>query len=757
MSAEPRLAVACAPICPEHVRKRDGTTIQAFNQAKIHHAIEAAWLEARKVADADAIASVREHVLFALPSGTIDVEQIQDCVEICLMKAGYLDVAKAYIVYRDRRAEARRARQGVDPQAIADYIHLSKYARHLPDEERREVFEETVARVEAMHLRRFPQLESEIRRAFDHVRAKRVLPSMRSMQFAGPAAEANNLRIYNCSATLIDRPRAFAEVLYLLLCGCGVGYSVQFEHVDQLPKMGFVDEDVVVHVTVPDTIEGWADALFALVHSHIHGYFVEFNYSQIRAKGTPLKTSGGQAPGHMGLRKALEQIRAILGAAAGRKLRPIECYDVLCHAADAVLSGGVRRSATICLFSPEDSEMMYAKTGDWWKKAPWRTNSNNSVAFLRHKVEERQFKRVFEMTRDFGEPGFVFLSDRDHATNPCAEIGLAPTLEITEEIARRRGLSQDLIGHVATGFAFCNLCTINAAAISDEAEFLEAARAATLIGTLQASYTSMPYLAWVSEEIAQRDALLGVSITGMLDNPTLACDPGLQHKAAQEIKRWNEIYAADIGIRAAARTTCVKPEGTGSLVLRAVAPGHHAHHARRYFRRVIAKPTEPVFQFFRSHNPSQCVKKPNGDYVIEFCIEAPPEAILKEDFTALEFLEMVRSTQRHWVIPGTRDTHAGLHHNVSNTVQVQDHEWAPVADYLWTHRGEFTAVSLLPATGDKLYSFAPFEAVTTEADETRWNQILANYRPVDYRQMHEANDETRPTQEVACAGGACLL
>lgn len=744
---------------PVSVRKRDGATIQAFNTHKIHKAIEGAWIECRGVSDSAAITMIRERVLFSLPTGTVDVEQIQDAVEICLMKAGYHDVAKAYILYRNRRTEARVARRGADPHAISNYIHPAKYAQHIPGLRRRELFHETVDRVEGMHLRRFPQLHDDIRWAFDLVRDKRVLPSMRSMQFGGPAIEANHNRLYNCAFTLVDRQRVFAEVLYLLLCGSGVGFSVQYEHVDKLPKLVRVDEDAVVHHTIGDTIEGWADALDELIRSHIYGYYVEFDYSRIRGKGQPLKTSGGKAPGHLDLKKALDRIRGVLTAAAGRRLRPIECYDILCHAADAVLSGGIRRSAMIALFSPEDSEMMYAKTGDWFPKTPWRQNSNNSVAVLRNRVREDQFKRVFEMTKEWGEPGFVFIDHIDYGVNPCVEIGLYPVLQVTKEIAERRGFAEEMIGRELTGVAFCNLTTINAAKFESVDDFIVAARAATIIGTVQAAYTTMPYLGWISEEIAQRDALLGVSMTGMLDAAAISCDPVNQRRVATQIVEWNREFAAKIGINPAARTTCVKPEGTASLEVGGVASGHHAHHARRYFRRVVAKENEPVFQFFRSKNPHQCVRKPDGNWVIEFCVEAPEGAILKDDLSAIEFLEMVRSTQQNWVVPGTArpDLQPGLSHNVSNTVQVRDDEWQDVATYLWKHRDEFAAVSLLPATGDKLYAFSPMEAVVTDADEARWNQIIAHSVPVDYTEMVEDEDTTDLAGEVACAGGACVL
>jgi ribonucleoside-triphosphate reductase len=732
---------------PATVRKRDGRTTQPFDVGKIENAVRKAWLEAEGKIDEEELHRVATFVTATLPE-TADVEQIQDAVEVALMRAKKFAVAKAYIIYRQKRTEARAERRRPDTLAVSEYIHASKYARFLPDQLRREVYLETVAREEGMHLRRFahiPELLPLITRAHDLVREKKVLPSMRSMQFGGAAIEANHNRIYNCSATLIDRPRAFAEAMFLLLSGCGVGYSVQFDHVEKLPVLADIDEKKVIHHVIADTIEGWANALDALINSYIGGYNVEFSYHQIRGAGAPLKTSGGRAPGHLKLKLALERVRKVLHSAQGRKLRPIECHRILCHAADAVLSGGIRRSAMICLFSLEDSELMHIKTDrDWYDKEPWLANANNSVVLKRDEVKEKHFKRIFTMTRNFGEPGVLFVSDYNHVTNPCAEIGLDPVL-----------VNED--GTTSTGWAMCNLCEINAAKLTSYEDFEQAAWAATLIGTLQATYTDMPYLGKVTEAIVRRDALLGIGMTGMQDAPHIACNSAFQRTVAAKVVEWNKEWAALLGINQAARTTCVKPSGTTSLELGVVGSGIHPHHARRYIRRVTADELEVVFQAFKAVNPHMCVRQPNGKWSIEFPVQAPDNAVLKEDLTAEQFMEMVRSTQQNWVVPGaTRPSHVpGLSHNVSNTIEVRPHEWAEVADYLWRHRDSFTGVSLLSNTGDTDYAFAPFEAVRTEAQERRWNELVAKYVPVDYLGMFEAEDGTSLTSEAACANGAC--
>ena len=733
----------------KQVRKRDGSTLQDFELTKISDAIENAWLEVKQSVDRERISSVVSFVSSSLIDPILDVEKVQDAVEIGLMRLNEYEVAKAYILYRANRAAARRVRREPDPRAISEYIHASKYARFLPMEFRRELYHETVARGEAMHIERFrhiPGMEDKIRMAYDRVRSKRVLPSMRSMQFGGAAIVANNNRMYNCTATLIDRPRVFAEAMFLLLSGCGVGYSVQFDHVEKLPPVAFVDQKRIVHHVVQDTIEGWAEAVDALIDSYFTGYHVEFSYHLIRGAGTPLRTSGGRAPGHMKLKEALERVREVLHSAQGTNLRPIQCHRILCHLADAVLSGGIRRSAMICLFSLDDSEMMNAKADrDWFTKSPWFANANNSVVLLRDGVQEKQFRRIFSRTRNFGEPGILFVSSIDHVTNPCCEIGLDP-------------IFVDADGNRHTGWAFCNLCEINAAMIRTIDDFLDAAWAATLIGTLQASYTDMPYLGWVSESIAKRDALLGIGMTGMQESP-IACDPVHQQNVAKLIVLWNRTFAEAIGINPAARTTTVKPSGTTTLELGIKASGIHAAHDRRYIRRVIADELEVVFQKFRATNPRMCQLMPNGKWVIEFPVEVAPDARIRSDFTAISFMEQVLSTQRNWVIPGTARESAvpGLRHNVSNTVTVRDDEWDAVQDFIWSNRADLTGVSLLSDYGDIVYPFAPFESIKTEAQERRWNELIEAYSPVDYTSMYEMEDSIDLMQEAACAGGSCNI
>lgn len=744
------------------VKKRDHATVD-YDSSKIYNAIEKA------VKNSVQATIVPQHIVVIIKDITakidniilgyqhrgkeeVDVELIQDLVEQQLMGAGLYDVAKSYILYRDEHNKARNHRLRPDASAIQDYMLTSRYARFLPEQGRRETFAEAVGRVRDMHLRRFPIAEADIRWAFEQVLDKRCLPSMRSMQFGGKAIESNHARMYNCTFGICDRVEFFAEGLFLLLCGTGVGFSVEFEHVEKLPALAAsIDEGSVVHFNIPDTIEGWADAMQALIDSYIKGELVEFNYSEIRPRGAKLSTSGGRAPGHVPLRRALERARVILDGALGRKLKPIEAYDIMMHAADAVIAGGVRRSATICLFSTDDGEMMNAKRGNWFEENPQRGRSNNSVKLIRNETSKAQFMRIFQKQKEWGEPGFYFASDLSHGCNPCCEIGLNPHLEVTDDEGNVT---------IESGWQFCNLTEINGARLLSEEDFRIAVRAATIIGSLQAAYTTFPYLGQTTETLCRREALLGVSITGMMDSPAFALDPVLQQKMAKYAIEVNREITKKIGTEPAARLTCVKPAGSTSLLL-GTASGIHPRHARRYFRRVQANKTDPVYKHFNEVNPHQCEESVwsanKTDDVITFCVEAPEEAILRGEMSAMQLLKHVHSTQQNWVVPGTArpELNPGLYHNVSNTLTVRDNEWEQVADYIWDNRADFTGISMLAATGDKMYQQAPHEEVITAQDETLWNELIAKFKPVDFTQMSEAEDVTNLQGEIACAGGSC--
>ncbi len=713
--------------------------------------------------------------LFYQKNTTPTSDELQDLTEKMLAAEGEFAAAKAYILYRSRKNDARLNRY--PSNGLQEYIFISRYARHDASLQRRETWDEAVNRVAAMHHQRYAalgdhDLHAAIDDAFEAVRRKEVLPSMRSLQFGGPAVFAHEARLFNCSFTHINRLRAFQESFYLLLVGCGVGFSVQKCHVSQLPPLaprGHDDDLAVRHHHIIDTIEGWCDALGALLDAYVHGHVIEFNYSAIRPRGTALRTSGGKAPGHLPLKRALQSVEELLRTSAGRRLEPVEAYDILMHIAGAVLAGGVRRSATIALFSADDDKMMQAKTGDWFKTHPHRSASNNSAVLIRSRVTQQEFLRLFECQKQFGEPGFFFADHEDYGANPCVEIGLHPVFQVIsrDDIAKlnARGIHTDdagrplRIGSRLHGFQMCNLTTINGALVRTEEDFTRAARAASIIGTLQAGYTNIPYLGAVTQLINEREALLGVSICGIMDSPKVLLEPQILQRAAALVTETNADFAARLGIRAAARTTCLKPEGTTSLLL-GTGSGIHPRHSRRYFRRVQASRLDPVYQLFKHHNPHLCEPSAYGkrtDDVITFPVESPADAILRDQLDAVRFLELVRLVQENWVLPGT--SHAayspGLAHNVSNTVTVQDGEWDAVAAFIWENRTRFTGVALLQSFGDKAYVQAPLESVQTAADAQRWNLLACN--PVPYTELEEQHDETKLAQVVACAGGQCEL
>lgn len=785
------------------VNKRDGRIVE-WNRQLIVRAMLLAFHSCQQTATADEVDSLAENVEQVVHDSHGDsphVEQIQDKVEQVLM-AQYPDVAKAYILFRDHRAKLRAERLTPDATAIQDYIHAAKYARWDQNLGRRETYSETVYRVKAMHRQKFADclarsidLRGDLDFAFDMVEAKRVLPSMRSMQFGGGPILRRNVRMYNCAFTHADRLRFFGEMLWVLLAGAGGGFSVQHHHVERLPAVLPMDRTKVAHFVVPNSCMGWADAVNHLVRcAYITGEFPEFAYHEIQPEGSPLN-SGGKAPGHLGLKKALEAFRRILEAAAYRQLRPIEIFDAVCHLAEAVLSGGVRRSSLICLFSLDDTEMMVAKAHGNYRPLgspdgpfrEWRANANISAVCPRDGTTWHQFKRLVSLSKQYGEPGFYFTFDLDYGCNPCGEIGMMPRLrrEYPEvdrsldfdwqqykdatELSRQeclpdRPMNEDPVdwsvrqyGHT-TGWQFCNLCEVNLAACQTTEDLMEAARAAAIIGTFQAAYTDFWYLGPVTEEIVRRESLIGVGLTGMQDRPSIAFDVLTLTRAADLVKYTNEKTAKALGIRPAARCTTVKPSGTASLELGCVGSGIHPHHARRYFRRVTANPNEAPFLHFREVNKHMCRKKPNGDWVVIFPVQAPTDAGTVKQTPAAEFMDQVFTVYEAWIEPGTRKASSealnpGLRHNVSCTVAYDPEEWEDVMLMAWNNRHRVTAMTFLANYSDKEFPFAPREEVKGEADEALWRNLVSLYRPVDWKEAREREDGT--AFGPACEGPLC--
>jgi len=696
------------------VKKRDGTIVE-YDRLKIAEAMKKAFLSEQGSIHPETLGRLTTQIEEVLHDG-ISVEEIQDIVEGVLM-GEFQGVAKAYILYRQHRTELRETVP--DPDAVADYIHASKYARHLPDEKRRETFIETVTRVKQMHLDKFPDLKEDIDTAFAFVYAKKILPSMRSMQFAGKAIAYENARMYNCTFTLVDRPRVFSEILYLLLCGCGCGFSVQKHHVSQLPTLSKINMRLIYHHKIADSIEGWATAVEALMNGYIKGYYVQFDYSAIRPAGSPLRRSGGRAPGHLSIKNSLEKMENILKEAQGRHLRPVECYDIICHLSSAVLAGGIRRSSLIALFSQDDEEMLHSKDGIFTSH---RALCNNSVVF-NSKTTEQEFLDVMNLNRtNFGDPGFVFIDHPDMGCNPCGEITIYPKFAGT------------------TGFGFCNLVEINTAKCETEFQLAEAIRWATFIATLQASYTDFKYLRPESKMIADRDALIGVSLTGIYDS-TIDFTSHLLERMSAIVIDTNEETAMRIGIGIAVRCTCIKPSGTASLELGGISSGIHPNHARKYFRRITANPLEPIAQYFRQINPDMISVKPDGDWCITFPITGHYEPV-----TAIEFLEKIKHFYDNWILPGSRD----LHHNISCTITVAENEWDDVFKFAFQYKP--SGMTFLPAQSDKDIPYCPREKVT-DTDAARYIDLVRNYTPIDYTTLVEESDAT--IQGAACEVELC--
>jgi ribonucleoside-diphosphate reductase alpha chain len=642
-------------------------------------------------------------------------------------------------------------------EEMANFTFTTKYAKYDEKKKRRETWDETVSRVEKMHLKKFNFLsekdKQEISKAFDFVRSKRITPSMRSMQFGGKAVEAHNGRIFNCAVRHVDSLRSFAESFYTLLCGTGVGFGLTNFFLNRLPDFVNANDKTgtVITYVVQDSIEGWSDSIEALLNCYFKntpysGRKIVFDYSRIRPKGAKLKTGGGKAPGYKGLKNCHKKVKMLLDSLIEEKkqirLKTIDAYDILMHCADAVLSGGIRRSACSVIFDASDEDMMNAKTGKWFEENPQRARSNNSAIIIRDKTSYKDFCKLIEKTKQFGEPGFLYVIDEKQLLNPCFEISFIP-----------------MTSDGRCGFQFCNLTSINGAKVTSVEEFKEASWAASLIGTLQAAYTTFPYLGHTSEELTKEEALLGVSITGMMDNPDILFNSKFQKEAAKVAVETNKEWAKKIGINQAARVTCIKPEGTNSIVLSA-ASGIHPHHARKYFRRIQVNKDDNVYKYFKMFNEHACEESVwsanKVDDVITFPIEISEKAKIKSDLSAIEHLKLIKLTQENWVNSGTTDTNKKpLNHSVSCTVIVKDEEWEEVTQFLFKNQKDFTAVSLLPFSGDKIYQQAPMEAVVTPEDEEKFNKLVQNWTKVEYKKLEEEDDATNHSAEVACAGGAC--
>ena len=613
----------------------------------------------------------------------------------------------------------------ISNRILSEITVYMKYAKYIPELKRRETWHELVTRNMEMHIKKFPKLEKEIRENYMYVYKKQVLPSMRSMQFAGKPIEISPNRIYNCAYAPVDDWRVFSEIMFLLLGGTGVGYSVQKHHVDVLPEIRKPSKDRGRRWLVADSIEGWADAVKVLVKSYFYGgSHIKFDFSDIRPKGARLVTSGGKAPGPQPLKECLIKIEGILDSKNnGDRLRPIEVHDMVCHIADAVLAGGIRRAALISLFSATDEEMIGCKSGQWWEHNPQRGRANNSAVLMRHKITKDYFMDLWKRIEasGAGEPGIYLSNDKDWGTNPCCEIALRP-------------------------FQFCNLTEVNVSNVVSQEDYEDRVKAASFIGTLQAGYTDFHYLRPIWQRTTEKDALVGISMTGIGSGAVL----GLNMKAAAKVvKEENKRVADLIGINPAARTTTVKPAGTTSLTL-GTSSGIHAWHNEYYIRRVRVGKNESIYSHLKN-NHGELVEdeyfRPHDTAVIGIPQKAPEGSILRNE-SPIQLLERVKRVQQEWVKPGHRS--GSNAHNVSATVSIREHEWPAVGEWMWENKEYYNGLSVLPYDGGT-YIQAPFEDCTKE----KYEELMATLKDVDLSKIVEVDDNTDLSGEVACAGGAC--
>jgi ribonucleoside-triphosphate reductase len=615
----------------------------------------------------------------------------------------------------------------ISNRILSDITVYMKYAKYMPELNRRETWQELVTRNMEMHIKHYPHLEKEIRENYMYVYKKQVLPSMRSMQFAGKPIEISPNRIYNCAFAPIDDWRVFSEIMFLLLGGTGVGYSVQKHHVEVLPEIQKPNKERGRRWLVADSIEGWADAVKALVKSYFFGgSHLEFDFSDIRPKGARLITSGGKAPGPQPLKECLIKLEGILDAKEnGEKLRPIEVHDMVCHIADAVLAGGIRRAALISLFSATDDEMIGCKSGAWWETNPQRGRANNSAVLLRHKITKDYFMDLWKRIEasGAGEPGIYLTNDKDWGTNPCCEIALRP-------------------------FQFCNLVETNVSNVVSQEDYNDRVKAATFIATLQAGYTNFHYLRPIWQRTTEKDALIGISMTGIGSGAVLKMD---MKAGAKIVKEENKRVAELLGINSAARTTTVKPAGTTSLTL-GTSSGIHAWHNDYYIRRVRVGKNEAIYTYLRDNHPELIEDeyfRPHDTAVIGIPQKAPEGSILRNE-SPIQLLERVKKVHQEWIKPGHRS--GSNSHNVSATVSIREHEWPAVGEWMWENRDHYNGLSVLPFDGGS-YIQAPFSDCTKE----EYEELMKVLHDVDLSKIVEIDDETDLSGELACSGAGCVL
>jgi len=608
-------------------------------------------------------------------------------------------------------------------QALSAVTVFSKYAKYIPSKQRRETWDEIVNRYEDMMIAKYPLMSQAIVETAKMIREKKILPSMRALQFAGAAAEVNNARIYNCCYLPIDSIHSFSESMFLLLGGTGVGYSVQTHHVDQLPEIKRPTKSR--NYLIEDSIMGWADAVKMLMKAYLAGGTLpKFDFRAIREKGATLVTAGGKAPGPEPLKLCLAHVQAILDRKHdGEKLTSLECHDIMCHIANSVLAGGIRRSAMIALFDHDDESMITSKYGNWWETNEQRGRANNSAVLKRGEISKDQFMALWKRVEasGSGEPGLYWSNNQDWGTNPCCEIALRP-------------------------YQFCNLCEVNVSDVTDQEDLNARVAAAAFFGTLQAGFFDFHYLRPIWAKTTQKDALLGIGMTGIGSGEILKYDLKI---AADVAKTVNQMISAKIGTNEAARVTCIKPSGTTSLVL-GTASGIHAWHNDYYLRTMRFNKNEDIAVYLMENHPELCeddVLRPNDTVCVRIPVKAPEGSILRTE-TPIDTLERVKLFSTDWIRTG--HVSGDNTHNVSATISIRDNEWEQVGQWMWDNRDTYNGLSVLNYWGGS-YQQAPFEDITEE----EYNKRIVTLKELDLTNVTEANDNVEFGQVAACAGGAC--
>ena len=614
-------------------------------------------------------------------------------------------------------------------KTLTEFITCTKYARYLPDLKRRETYEEIVTRNMNMHLNKFPQWALEIEEAYEAVYDLEVLPSMRTMQFAGESISRSPNRVFNCAGVPIRYAVDYADLLFGLLSGEGMGFSVQqawLQNFNRVVKPTGKPQRFVV----PDSCEGWGQAIRVLVESYTKkkgARPIDFDLREIRPKGARLVVSGGKAPGPEPFKKMLSNVTRTLDYVADKHcgiLRPLEAFDIACYMAQVVMAGGIRRAAMICLFDPTCKEMLTAKAGpSWYKENPQRAMCNISALIVRDDPNARDhFERVMNHVQHggYGEPGVFWANRWDVLTNPCCETYLEPNQK-------------------------CNLTEINAATVTNQQELNERARVAALIGTLQATYTDFHFLSPAWRETVERGALLGVSMTGIVEGAAAQLD---LEEAARHAREANAVWADRLNINPADRVTCIKPAGTTSQILGGVSAGIHDAHAPFYIRRCMVQKGTDLYHFLKLYAGGILLE--HEDYpetaFLEFPMKAAEGAPTRSD--AITLLERIRKFSEEWVAPGHRK---GVQkHNVSCTVSVKDDEWDLVRDWMWGNRHVYNGIALLPYDGGD-YPVNMYE----EISEYEYNHRLQEFPDIDFTKLVELEDSTELLGELACAGGSC--